>query len=115
MSSQEIQAIEQNIKQAKARVEFGAALDRLCTNKDFKLVILEGYLKDEAVRLVHLKASPAMQAPDMQASIAASLDAIGALNQYFLTTDQLAAQAEKSIASDESMLEELAAEELTHG
>jgi hypothetical protein len=62
--------------------------------------------------LVHLKADPAMQSPASQASVVAQIDAIGALFHYFVTVDQLAAQAEKSIASDEAMREEILAEEL---
>lgn len=115
MSSQEIQAIEQNIQAAKTRLEFGAALERLQSNRDFRRVIEEGYFRDEAVRLVHLKADPNMQTEESQRSIVQQMDAIGSLSQYFVTVRQLAGMAARSIEGDEAMLEEIRAEEVRNG
>jgi hypothetical protein len=112
MSNAAIQQIEQNIKQAKLAIGFRAALDRLFSNRDFKQVILDGYFREEAIRLVHLKADPNFQTAERQAEIVGDLDAIGKLNRFFVTTHQLAAQAVKSVESDEAMLEELLAEEI---
>jgi hypothetical protein len=115
MSSETIQAIEQNIKKARAVIEFGNALERLRNNKDFKKVIVDGYFHDEAVRLVHLKGDPAMQTPQMQQSIINQMDAIAALNQYFGTILQQSSLAAKSVASDEETRDELLEEELING
>ena len=57
MSNTQIQGIERNITKSVAAIERGIALERLRVNKDFKSIVLDGYFKDEAVRLVHLKAS----------------------------------------------------------
>ena len=110
MTNQAIQAIDRNIKEAKATLEIGNALERLRGNKDFKKIVMEGYFRDEAVRLVHLKSDPSMQTPEYQKSIITQMDAIGALNQYFTTLVHQAGLAAKSIASDEEALEELLAE-----
>jgi hypothetical protein len=111
MSNKTVQAIEENIRQAKVIVGVGESLERLRENRDFKTVILDGYFKDEAVRLVHLKASPNMQSPDMQKSIVAQMDAIGSLSQYFTAVFQQASIASKAIASDEEARDEILAEE----
>jgi len=102
-----LKQVEDNIKQATVHVEFGTAVERLRTNRDFKKVIVEGYFEEEAVRLVHLKADPAMQTAERQESIVKQMDAIGALNQFFQTKLHLAAMASKAIASDEETLDEL--------
>lgn len=115
MASNQIKDIEQNILKSKATVERGLALQRLKANKDFKLVVLEGYFKDEAVRLVHLKADPAMQTEDKQKSVLNQIDAIGAVSSYLQTVLFLAEQSAKNISADEQMIEELAAEELNNG
>lgn len=115
MISPQIEAIEQNIQRAKEEVEFGHALERLRTNKDFKRVVLEGYFEDEAVRLVHLKADPAMQNAESQRMIVQQMDAIGSLSFYFNTALHRAKLAAKTIESDEAMRDEILAEELNNG
>lgn len=87
-----------------------SCLTRLESNRDFKKLIADGYLKDEAVRLVHLKADPSMQTPDRQAAIDRDISGIGALLQYFRTVDFMAGQAIKSIEADEATREEVLAE-----
>lgn len=114
MSTETIQAIEHNIKNAKGIIEFGNALERLRGNKDFKRVILEGYFEQEAIRLVHLKSDPNMQSPVLQQSIVKDVDAIGSLSQYFNVVMFKTAQALKSIGADEEARDEILAEELTN-
>ena len=106
----DIQALENSIKHATVMVEMGNALDRLRSNKDFRRVVLDGYFKDEAIRLVMLKADTKMQSIESQASIVKQMDAIGSFNQYLTTVMQLSAQAERSIESDSQTVEELLAE-----
>lgn len=115
MSTETILAIEENIKQARKFVEAGEALERLKSNRDFKKVVLEGYFEKEAIRLVHLKSDQSFQSPEMQASILAQIDAIGAVSQYFSTVLHKASIARKAIASDEETREEILEEELNNG
>ena len=115
MNNTAIQAIEDNIKQAQKIVEVGEALERLKANRDFKKVVIEGYFEQEAIRLVHLKSDPSFQTPDMQKSINAQIDAIGAVSQYFSTVVQKASIARKAIASDEETRDEILEEELNNG
>ena len=107
-----LQEIESSIKQASEFVDFGNAIERLRSNRDFKKVIMEGYFEKEAIRLVHLKADSAMQSNLNQTDIVKQMDAIGALNQFFLTKGQIARMAARSIESDEQTREELLAEDI---
>jgi hypothetical protein len=115
MSNATIQAIEDNIKQARKLVEVGEALERLKNNRDFKKVMIEGYFEQEAIRLVHLKSDQNVQSPDMQKSINSQIDAIGAVSQYFSTVLHKASIARKAIASDEEARDEILEEELNNG
>lgn len=110
MTKTTVQAIEENIAEARKIVELGNALERLQANRDFKAIIKEGYLKAEAIRLVHAKANPALQSADSQRSIIQQMDAIGSLTQYFDTVFHKAALAEKAIAADEETRDEILAE-----
>lgn len=111
--TEQLSQIEKDIKTSTEVVDFGNALERLRSNRDFKRVVLEGYFKDEAVRLVHLLSDPAMQTPEKQASIHTQMMGIGQMSQYFNTVFFRARQAGKYIADAEEMREELIAEEAT--
>lgn len=106
-----IEAIELNIKQAQEMVNRGAALQRLAKNRDFKEVILNGYLKDEAVRLVHARSNPAMQDEESVKLLTQGMDGIAALLQYFRTLEHSAMLAEKAIEADEQARDELLQED----
>ena len=103
--------LEQNIKVGTEAVDFGKALDRLFINRDFKRVILDGYFKDESVRLVHLLSDPSMQSPEKQKAIHQQMTAIGELSQYFSVIRFHAKQGEKSVSECEDLREEILAEE----
>lgn len=78
------------------------ALARLSVNPDFKKVIIDGFLRDEAIRLVYLKADPAMQTPEKQASVLRQIDSIGNLSAYFTTIRTEGMMADKTIADAET-------------
>lgn len=104
-------AIEAQVRKAKKHVEIDEALARLESNRDFKKIITEGYFRDEAVRLVHLKAAPDMQTPHAQAAIVRSIDAIGELSDFFRTLRHNADNARKEIETAGVALEEISEEE----
>ena len=110
MSSVELQAIEQSIKQSQKSVELGSAYERLLSNRDFKKIVLEGYFEQEAIRLVHLKSDPNMQSAESQKSIATQMDAIGSFKQYLQLVKFKAEMAGKAIEADEYARDELLAE-----
>lgn len=102
-----IEGLEENIQRSRDFVAVGAALKRLELNKDFSTVIKHGYFEKEAIRLVHLKADPAMQTPERQQSIVNQIDAIGNFSSYLSTLAFTAEQAERNIAADEQTVDEL--------
>ena len=109
MSNDTVHQLEENIRQHKAAIELDKAVQRLCQNRDFVEVVKKGYLEQEAIRLVHLKADPSMASAEKQASIVAQIDAIGGLVTYFRTIGQKAALALKGIEQDEAVRDELLA------
>lgn len=114
MTSQ-IEQIELNIKQAKEFVELGAALNRLMNNRDFKKVVLDHYFRENAIRLVHLKADHTQQSPEDQAGLIQKMDAIGCFKHFLQTVEFQADQSAKAIEADEEMRQTLLEEELTNG
>ena len=105
-----LQAIDKQIEQAKELVELGKAMERLRSNREFKKVIIDGYLSAEAVRLVHLKADPNMQKPESQAAIVKQMDAIGSFAEYMTVLIQQASLAQKAVETGEADKEDFLAE-----
>lgn len=110
MSNDAIQEIELSIKEAQKIVDLGAAVQRLTSNRDFKKVVMEMYFEKEAVRLVHLKANPAMQDKERQEAIVKEMDAIGSFYQFLRTLEIQAEMARRAIDDGESLREEILAE-----
>lgn len=106
----QLNEIEISMDSAKRSIEVWQSLNRLLDNKDFKVVITDGYFKDEAVRLVGLKADPNMQTADMQKDVENSIRSISELRMYFRKLEMLAKQCEMSIADLEQAKEAVLAE-----
>lgn len=111
MSQDHIQEIELNIAEAKKFVALGKSVEKLMANRDFKKVISEGYLEQEAIRLVHLKADPNMQDAESQAAIVTQIDAIGSFTAYLNKVMGQARMAEQAIEADEQELDLIRGEE----
>lgn len=104
--------IEVSMEHAQEVINRAKALDRLHNNPDFLDVIRDGFLHEEAIRLVHLKAGPNMQKPEHQADIIKAIDAIGGLIAYFQKIEYAAKMAESAIEQAEQALLEIEQEEL---
>ncbi len=110
-NEEEVQEIEISIEQARELIELKNALERLTlSSPDFKKVFLEGYLKDEALRLVNTKADPEMATPENQALIITGIDSIGYLQVYLRTIMQRGRYMESQLQNDLETKEELLAE-----
>lgn len=114
MSDFDIKELEAQIEVAKRDRDFGQAILRLKENKDFKKVILEGYMEKEALRLIRIKAEPAMQNPLSQAAIVSAMDAISNLHHYLEGAIRDGEIGERHIQEGETVLEELLAEDLNN-
>ena len=106
-----IQQVELSIEHARQGVKFGEALDRLMKNRDFQKVILDGYLRDEAVRLVHLKADPGMYTADDQGALDAQIITVGLFGAWLRRQRKEAETAQKELADNQDLLEVLREEE----
>lgn len=111
MSLSDIEQIERGIAQLKEQTARSDALERLLKNADFKKIISEGYFKDEAIRLVDLKADPAWQKPEQQAFVIIQIDAIGVLKGYLRTIEHTGSMAKKVLPDYEADLIEAQVEE----
>lgn len=111
--AQQIEEIELSIEEAKEHIELGRCLDRLQTNTDFTRLINEEYLKEEAIRVVHLRTDPQMQTPERQLALDKQMDAIGGLLNFFRAVQYRADQSIRAIEDSEEVLEELRLEEVS--
>lgn len=103
----ELHQIEVTIEQAKDTLEAMRALERLRKNKDFIKLIEEGYLKDEACRLVLARAEPALQTTENQSQLNKMIDGVGYFRQYLNKIYQMGHHAEASIEDHENTRAEL--------
>ncbi|AIZ94921.1 hypothetical protein [Pseudomonas phage Pa2] len=107
----EEQAIQITRKNAEKFVRLRDAMLRLHKNRDFQALILNDFLKDNAARLVLLKADKNMESPEMQARIIREIDAVGALHTYFQLIGVRGDEAEQAIKDCDSELERVREEE----
>lgn len=106
-----IKQVELTIEHAQAGVAAGKALARLTSNRDFQKIIIDGYLREEAIRLVHLKADPGMFTKEDQEAIDAQILAIGRFGAWLKLQKIVATQSEKDLADNQLELEALREEE----
>ena len=110
--AQNIEQVEVGMDQAKKGLKLAEALDRLHRNKDFKEVILKGFLEDESTRAVLLKSDPNCQTEQEQKEIDRVIISIGGLFCYFRTVFALGERYAQSLQDDEETREELLKEQL---
>lgn len=112
MSDVEVTAeeIQLDISEARELVEMRDAFNRLADNIDFKKVILQGYFKDEAARLVEARGNPHLQKPEDQAKLLRSIDGIAEFKSYILASIARGNGAEQAIKAGEEALAEMAEE-----
>lgn len=101
----DIQEIEVTIKELKEVVERKNAVNRLLGNRDFKKLIMEGYFKDEAARLVGLLGEQA--AAQYREEIIRSMDGIAQFKAHLRTVRQIGEAAASELAHHEQALEDL--------
>jgi aromatic ring-opening dioxygenase catalytic subunit (LigB family) len=102
----DIETIELSMDQAKEHIEMGEALARLHDNKDFKKVVMDGWMNDEVIRLSRLIASPAAAAEEVQTAIAQGLRSTSEFHQFMLFIGRQANMAKSSIEEYRLMLRE---------
>ncbi|MBP93668.1 MAG: hypothetical protein CMC55_06075 [Flavobacteriaceae bacterium] len=91
-------------------IELAENITKLTKNSLFKKVILQGYFKDEAVRLVSLLSDANQQSPEVQALINNAMRGIGELQSWLNANIQMGIQLRKEKRDIEQELEVLANE-----
>lgn len=101
--------IELSINEAKKMIARKDAAHRLSDNADFKTLVLEGYLKDEAVRLSHLTADVTVK--DHRDEILLALQGISLFRQYMQNIIRMGEMASAELYDYEQALDDIRAEE----
>jgi len=99
------QNIEKHLKECKDQINLNKSLQRLYKNRDFKAVVVEQFLKKEAVRCVTAKAMRAMQPKELQESLDKRITAIGEFSEFLRAIPMLASLAEQDIREAEELPE----------
>lgn len=112
MSTQEIsvQELEQHIELLKEQKKLPESLDRLMKNEDFKRIILNEYLREEAIRATMLKADPQMASEENQKRVENTLIGVSQLNQFIQRIRVMGAMAERDLPEAEEALHSFYAE-----
>lgn len=107
MLGTQVQEIQLTLDEAKKKVKLGEALERLERNKDFKLLIDEEFLKQEAIRQVSLLSDPAFQTPHMQASVISDMRGGATLQSFFRLVSRNASMAAQAVHDSEEQLAQI--------
>lgn len=102
-SERTIAELEGNIEEFQARIKQQDKLVKLQENPEFKELIADGFLKDEAVRLTMLRGSGYADA-ELKESCLAGIDAIGWLNSMLAAIHQLGNEARYKLPETEAAL-----------
>lgn len=96
--------IEVTVELLKKQIANKEALYRLLQNDDFKTLLLEGYIKDEAVRGTKLLGDASMRANQRAFdSTVDELKAIGLFDNHLRTVEMIGINAEEQLAAYEAM------------
>jgi CheY-like chemotaxis protein len=104
----ELADIDSRVETLKKNIELGEALQKLHENEDFKKVILDGYMEDEAERIFKVLVDPSHNLKrDIMENLMDKLMAIRSIKQYFGTILINAAMAPEEIANEEKYRKEV--------
>lgn len=91
----DMETIEVSIEEARKVVKRGDAIERLMKNRDFKMIFLDGYFKEEAHRLVSISADPGLK--EHHGEIMGNIHAISRTQQFLQLTSRMADMARQQI------------------
>lgn len=107
----DIGEIEITIEQARQTIRKGELIRELESYPAFKELIIDGYFRDEASRLVMLKADKEFEPAEKQAKLDRDILGISVLGEYLRTQKLLGSMAEDSLDQHENTLVELREEQ----
>lgn len=101
--------IQLSIQEAKKLIARKDAAKRLTDNRDFKELVLEGYLRDEAIRLAHISADGNMK--EYRDEIMLSMQGISLFRQFMQNIIRMGDMAQAELYDYEQALDDVRAEE----
>lgn len=108
--SYQIDALEQQLSNAKQVAKRGQQALKLASNKDFREVVLEFFCTESCARYAQESADPALS-PENRADALAMAQAAGHLKRFLSYQIQMGRTAESEIISIEMALDEARQEE----
>jgi len=109
-NANQLEEINVTIDQAQKQIDEMMCLERLRKNADFKALIEDGYLKEEAARVVIAKADPNMQTEEHQKQLDNMIIGIGYLRQYLVKIYQFGNHAQRTIEAHKETRSEIMTE-----
>jgi hypothetical protein len=107
LASPDMQEIEIDIEDARKTIELGEIVKRLEATDDFRTLVLEGYFRDDAARVVMLKSDPEFQTDERQYKLDRDILGISVFGEYLRTKKMLGTMAQEAMESHEQTREEL--------
>jgi len=105
----DIKQLEDSIDESRKLVELKNAALKLSSNREFKKIILDGYFKDEAVRLAEVSA---IANPNVDRNeVFLAIQAISLLKQYLQSIVRVGEMAEEDIYTNGEALDDARAED----
>lgn len=105
----DILKLERNIEAAEAAIKQRALVDKLAENREFRTLIVEGFMKDECARWTHMSTDPGLSLQD-RADCLTSAQAAGVLKRWLNVLVQMGNNAERDLVQSRQLLDELRAE-----
>ncbi len=100
-----VEEIELSLEKAKELVERKRMAEKLASNREFKKLVLDGYFKDEAVRLVGLLGDPG--AAPYREQIQLEMAGISMFQQFMRNVIRMGQIAESEMPEHEQLLDEV--------
>lgn len=105
-----LRTVEITIEQAKEAIQLHEQLLSLEQNKDFKALIIDGYLHDEPARIAGMLAEPGQQGEIDQRELMGAIKSIGHIRQYLINIHRAGLSAKESLINHEEYADELRGE-----
>lgn len=106
----QVEQLEQQLKDAKTLVRTRQMALRLAQNPDFGELILDGFCLQDAARLVQESGDPSLDA-DQRADALAMAQASGHLKRFLSAAVQMGAHSERTMGELEAAIDEARLEE----
>lgn len=107
----DLEQIEVSIEELEECSKMAVMLSNLASNPDFIALVLNGYLREEAVELVINKGLFKNQNPEDQARITTAIDGIGSFSRYLSGIHNLGNEAKSKLAEHYAAREEIIQED----